>query len=365
MATWIDANPYLNYYALPSGAMAYHTGADLNLNTPTWDADKGRTVHAIANGIVTHAKQIPTGTWGRLVVIRHVKSDGSIVHSRYGHLASMTVTEGQIVGRGDVVGTVGGAEWGMPNHLHFDISTSGVLENEPTHWPGKDKVAVEDNYENPKLWLMSHRSLAGLDLLPYIRGDGTIYQMKVIWQGEEHSQQMQTQTSYGSAFYLVKNNEWEEFYFDSEYIYRGIDTSPGNGMYYWQRQNSLEMKARWCLRIMAAGQTYERNPLVTFYDKSTGAKLENPASGYRRSWLRLAKHHASWRHPQGAMPFADVVELHWLLKPDAITPAETYFYAKNYGLVGWSSSNGDYSFVVEVFRPGERSPMVRESITIR
>lgn len=334
-------------YGFPRG----HEGIDLraNLNDP---------VLAVADGMVTGVHE--GGNYGKYIKIAHA---GGWV-TLYAHLNAFAMLDvGDYVTGGQTIGFAGTTGNSTGTHLHFGLShaTSTYTDAEGNRWP----KGIHDPTDYLTPFLSVPPAPAGLDLLPYIKGDGTIYQMKVIWQGQEHSQQMQTQTGYGSAFYLVKNNEWEEFHYDSEYIYRGIDTSPGNGMYYWQRQNALETKARWCLRIMAAGQTYERNPLVTFYDKSTGAKLENPASNYRRSWLRFAKHHASWRHPQGALPFADVVELHWLLKPDATTPAETYFYAKNYGLVGWSSSNGDYSFVVEVFRPGERSPMVRESITIR
>ncbi len=334
-------------YGFPGG----HEGIDLraNLNDP---------VLAVADGMVLGIHE--GGNYGKYIKIAHA---GGWV-TLYAHLNAFAMLDvGDYVVGGQTIGFAGTTGNSTGTHLHLGLShvTSTYTDANGNRWP----KGIHDPTDYLKPFMATPPTPAGLDLLPYIKGDGTIYQMKVIWQGQEHSQQMQTQTGYGNAFYLVKNNEWEEFYFDSEYIHRGIDTSPGNGMYYWQRQNALETKARWCLRIRAAGQTYERNPLVTFYDKNTGLKLANPASDYRRSWLRLAKHHASWRHPQGAMPFADVVELHWLLKPDAITPAETYFYAKNYGLVGWSSSNGDYSFVVEVFRPGERSPMVRESITIR
>lgn len=362
MARWIDANSYLNYYALPSGAMAYHTGADLNLNTPAWDADKGKPVHSIANGIVTHARLIPTGTWGRLIVVRHIKPDGTTVHSRYAHLETMAVTEGQIVSRGDVLGTVGGAEWGMPNHLHFDISTSGILEKEPTHWPGKNKAAVERHYENPKAWLVAHNPPAGIDLLPYFHvKDAPIYQMTVLWQGQQHSQQMQVQGD-ATHFYQVKNSQWEEFYADANHIYRGIDTSPGDNLYYWQRQTESGAYARWCPRRWSVGSIYERNPLVTFYEKNTGRQVEEPASGYRRTWLKFVAQHKKWKAKQG-IEFSDVIELHWLPNLSG-APAEVYFYARGFGLVGWSSSNGDYSFVSEVFRPGERTPAERERIAM-
>jgi murein DD-endopeptidase MepM/ murein hydrolase activator NlpD len=158
MSDWFDANPYLTLYSFGNPIRtAYHTGADLNLNSPTWDADKGQPVYAAANGLVTFAELVPApSTWGRLVVIRHVLQDGSIVHSRYGHLASLVVEAGQVVQLGDVLGTIGGAEFGLANHLHFDISHSAVLESNPTHWPGSNKQAVLDNYTDPKAFLLAH-----------------------------------------------------------------------------------------------------------------------------------------------------------------------------------------------------------------
>ena len=362
---WIDANPYLTYYSLPSGAEAFHTGVDLNLNQPVWDSDKGSGIYAIGNGVVTYAGLVPTGTWGRLIVIRHVLPNGDIVHSRYGHMALMNVVEGQTVSRGDLIGTIGGAEWGMPNHLHFDISTSGILENNPTHWPGTNKEAVLTNYVNPKEWLSQYTPdppppTTLIDLLPYIKGDGTIYQMNVRWQGQDHRQQCQTQVD-GERFYQVKNQQWEELWVEGEYILRGADTSPGDGMYYVQRQDMMTYGARWCPRRWSVGGMYERNPLVTFYESSTGRQKAQPESGYRRTWLKFEALHSKWQtHPNG-LAFTDVAELTWYPKQNG-PAADSYFYARNFGLVAWRSSSGDFSYTVEVYKTGEATPMSREEV---
>jgi len=158
MGQWIDANPYLTLYSFGDPVRtAYHTGADLNLNDPHWDADKGQPVHSCADGVVTFAELVPApSSWGRLVVICHELPDGSVIHSRYGHLAELAVRAGQLVLLGDVLGTIGGAEYGLANHLHFDISHSGILETNPTHWPGSNKQAVLDNYLDPKGFLQAN-----------------------------------------------------------------------------------------------------------------------------------------------------------------------------------------------------------------
>lgn len=141
---WFDANPFLNYY---NGA--YHTGADLNKNLPGWNADAGAPVHAMGDGVVTHAGILP-GTWGNVVIVRH----GERLYSRYAHLATVTVNAGDVVDVGDIIGSIGT----MPGrlgweHLHFDVSITDVLADNPGHWPGADRAAVVENYTDPKAFL--------------------------------------------------------------------------------------------------------------------------------------------------------------------------------------------------------------------
>ena len=151
---WIDANPYGNLYEL-GGGTAYHTGADLNLNSPHWDADKDAPVYAAAAGVVTYARRVPApSTWGRLVVIRH---DGG-VYTRYAHLGSMLVTEGQTVTKGQQIGTVGGAEFGLANHLHFDVSPTERLATAPLDWPGMTWSRIERDYTNPLTFILARKA---------------------------------------------------------------------------------------------------------------------------------------------------------------------------------------------------------------
>ncbi len=62
------------------------------------------------------------------------------------------------------------------------------------------------------------------------------------------------------------------------------------------------------------------------------------------------------------MLLRDVIELHWLAAPNSTTPLETYLYARNYGLVAWTAANKSHSRIVEQFEPGERPPMVPETL---
>ena len=354
MVRWpVDDAPYITqkFGARPEVYKGYgfpgHEGVDIRTRM---DAP----VRAVANGMV--GKRTTTGNYGNAARVNHNGGWQTL----YAHLSGFSgITEGSAVRAGDVLGYAGSTGNSTGVHLHLTLSheTQSYTDSDGNRWPR--------GIHDPTEFLAPLLSAGKTDLLPYLRGSGVIYQMQVTWQGQQHSQQMQTQRGASNVFWQVKNHEWEEFLYDVNYILRGIDTSPGGNMYYWQRENALAIAARWCPRLMSVGQVYERNPLVTFYNKDNGEILDSPASGYHRSWLLYAKKHDTWLHPKGSIPFTDVVELHWLLSPSASSPAEIYFYARDYGLVGWSSSSGDYSFVSEVFRPGERSEMSREKVVIR
>lgn len=144
---WLDANPYLHHYE-----KGYHTGADLNLNSPTWDSDKHAPVYAIADGIVTCAKAF--NVWGNVIVTDHG------VFARYAHVATMLVSPGQVVKQGDQIATIGNADGKQPYHLHFDISPTEILLNQPNHWPGQDRNAVIANYLDPYIFLSGQASEA-------------------------------------------------------------------------------------------------------------------------------------------------------------------------------------------------------------
>lgn len=153
---WTDANPFGNYYRLRD-SYYFHTGADLNLNEPAWDSDRGKSVFAVASGTVTFAGR--RRHWGNVIVIRHdpLEPDGSTVYSRYAHLGRMDVRRGQRVQRGQQIGTVGQDEYGGPFHLHFDISPTEVLYNNPGDWPGLDRRRLFRDYIDPKEFISEHR----------------------------------------------------------------------------------------------------------------------------------------------------------------------------------------------------------------
>lgn len=153
---WVDANPFGNYYRLRD-SYHYHTGADLNLNRPKWDSDRGKPVYAVASGTVTFAGRVRT--WGNIVIVRHdpLRPGGPSVYGRYAHLGEVLVERDRRLQRGQQIGTVGRDEYNGPYHLHFDISPTEVLFNNPGDWPGLDRGRLYRDYINPRQFIEENR----------------------------------------------------------------------------------------------------------------------------------------------------------------------------------------------------------------
>jgi murein DD-endopeptidase MepM/ murein hydrolase activator NlpD len=94
-------------------ARALHTGLDLA-------ADTGTAVKACGAGQVVLAKDRIIS--GYTVVIAHLPG----VYSVYFHLHSLTVEKGDVVSRGQQIGTVGMSGLATGPHLHWEIRVNGV-----------------------------------------------------------------------------------------------------------------------------------------------------------------------------------------------------------------------------------------------
>jgi septal ring factor EnvC (AmiA/AmiB activator) len=79
-------------------------------------APLGTPVRSIAAGVVNLVDS-QLGTFGATIVIAHPSGEYSI----YSSLESIKVVKGQIVDRGEQVGTVGTNDPRLPPHLHFEI----------------------------------------------------------------------------------------------------------------------------------------------------------------------------------------------------------------------------------------------------
>ena len=104
-----------------------HSGVDL---TP----GEGAEIHAVAAGTVRIATE-SGGDYGVTVLIDHV-IDGQVVSTRYGHMqyGSLTVTQGQKVTAGQIIGKVGQTGKATGPHLHLEVLLAGTTTSDPMPW---------------------------------------------------------------------------------------------------------------------------------------------------------------------------------------------------------------------------------------
>lgn len=216
---------------------------------------------------------------------------------------------------------------------------------------------------------------AKFDMLPYLRGDGRLYEMKHIFQMPNGpyigQQRLQTQRE-GGRFYQTKNSEWEEMWADERFIYRGTDTSPGSGNFYTLMDGERYGTA-WIPRQMAVGQLYRRSVMVVSRRKGN-CMMNSHLSGRHVTWIRLEALHKTLTlpdvegRPNRGYQLRDVAVFAAYNEEQGRPAAqsfERYYYAKGYGLVMWEGILTDHkgiSFLVETHPPGARPDNARERI---
>ncbi len=84
-------------------------------------------VRAAGNGLVLFAGNGDPGQ-GKVIILGHRTSDGSILHSFYGSLGRIKVPRGGLVARGAVIGSVGKSSDGATMPLHFECRESEAIE---------------------------------------------------------------------------------------------------------------------------------------------------------------------------------------------------------------------------------------------
>jgi len=95
-----------------NGQSAWHPGVDFS-------GRRGTDVMAVAGGVVIYADR--RADYGWTVEINH--GDGYV--TRYAHHQELKVTTGEIVKRGQVIGTIGSSGRATGPHLHFEVLKNG------------------------------------------------------------------------------------------------------------------------------------------------------------------------------------------------------------------------------------------------
>ncbi len=116
------------YDAQPFGALnekrhGHHTGKDLN-GIGGQNTDLGEPVCAAGRGLVVYSG-VPSDEWGHVVVLAHrIPGEKGIVQTLYAHLNTREARVGQLVDRGQRIGTIGTANGKYLAHLHFETICS-------------------------------------------------------------------------------------------------------------------------------------------------------------------------------------------------------------------------------------------------
>ncbi len=96
-----------------------HGGVDIG-------APAGSPIYAAASGTVqVAAYHQHKYSYGNYVVLDH----GGGIKTLYAHMTSYTVSAGQTVNQGDVIGYVGNTGYSFGNHLHFEVRVNGSRVN--------------------------------------------------------------------------------------------------------------------------------------------------------------------------------------------------------------------------------------------
>lgn len=134
-----------------------HPGEDWNI-PGAGNGDLGEPVYAIAHGEVVFSGW--NSALGNVILIKHSLSSHELVWSQYAHLDQRAVARGEIVGRRQIVGTVGrGPNNRFAAHLHFELRKTDLPYNA---WPRTNQEAwseeqVRQHWLNPSLFIKQNR----------------------------------------------------------------------------------------------------------------------------------------------------------------------------------------------------------------
>jgi murein DD-endopeptidase MepM/ murein hydrolase activator NlpD len=133
-----------------------HLGEDWN-GRGGGDSDLGAPIYSTARGVVVISENIGVG-WGNCIVIRHAYRDETgkiaMVDSQYGHLHQRIAKVGQIVEKGQLVGTMGSNNGMYAVHLHFEMRKNLRIGMNRSQF-ARDNT----NYYSPTDFINKHRVL--------------------------------------------------------------------------------------------------------------------------------------------------------------------------------------------------------------
>ncbi|MBL9130385.1 MAG: M23 family metallopeptidase [Verrucomicrobiaceae bacterium] len=151
----------LTYNARPF-RISRHLGDDLN-GIGGENSDLGDPVFAAGAGRVVYTGS-PGSGWGKMILVAHRlpagDEAGPVVQTMYAHLERVLVRQGQIVQRGEKIGTVGTAEGAYLAHLHFEVRLGAYIN------PAEGYADTPLNRVSPDRFIAERRGADATDLGP-------------------------------------------------------------------------------------------------------------------------------------------------------------------------------------------------------
>ena len=321
-----------------------------------------RGVHALAaDGRLTSAARSHAVDMAIHPGMVHIGSDGSTIGQRIAEAGYVAARYGEITAWGWQGQVAPAVEWWLqsPDHVGYllspefsDIGVGYAIGLGPwgSYWcidmgrratptlppPVPEPPPKPRPYTSHVPVVVGGTVAPGIDLLDYLRGDGRAY---MVQHPDGNSEKFRTVHD-GARWLLLKNSQWEELWADDLFIWRGVDTSPGDGQYYRQFEDG-QRGARWCPRRMTIGQHWDSpaEHTVQTYWKGDCSPAEHHRNGRTRNRLTLiARHEAMTWHD---VTVRDVIEVQ-------SGTGERGYWARGYGLVAWSSPWGSSAIAHEL-----------------
>ncbi len=103
------------------GKLSFHSGIDLVVRSKA-----NPKICAVANGLVTMRTFNGKTSYGNGIEIMHTLEDGTVIFTFYAHMKdnSITVSVGDTVQAGQVIGEMGKTGAATGEHLHFEVRTA-------------------------------------------------------------------------------------------------------------------------------------------------------------------------------------------------------------------------------------------------
>ena len=118
---WPASGPISSYFSA-----SHPLGIDIDLfNNPN------APIAAVKSGTVTFAGGSTCCSYGLYVIVDH----GGGFQTLYAHLSSLSVSAGQSVSQGQVIGKGGHTGYATGNHLHFEVHLNGSVVNPLSYLP--------------------------------------------------------------------------------------------------------------------------------------------------------------------------------------------------------------------------------------